>query len=101
MRLRPPTWVLTRRSAAATTAGPYRIPPHTDMANTAITGATSALRQSLAWRPASAEAASETPSRADCAGAASRPQECASGMPAGSTGRAAVVTRGVRGTTPG
>lgn len=32
MRLRPAAWIFTRRSAAATTLGPYRIPPHTDIA---------------------------------------------------------------------
>ncbi|MGV4987889.1 bifunctional albaflavenone monooxygenase/terpene synthase [Streptomyces sp. NRAIS4] len=32
MRLRPAAWIFTRRSAVATTLGPYRIPPHTDIA---------------------------------------------------------------------
>ncbi|MDN3297260.1 cytochrome P450 [Streptomyces ficellus] len=32
MRLRPAAWIFTRRTAAATTLGPYRIPPHTDIA---------------------------------------------------------------------
>ncbi|GHI01801.1 cytochrome P450 [Streptomyces cellostaticus] len=32
MRLRPAAWIFTRRTAAATTLGPFRIPPHTDIA---------------------------------------------------------------------
>ncbi|MEU2835317.1 cytochrome P450 [Streptomyces lavendulae] len=32
MRLRPAAWIFTRRSAAATSLGPYRIPAHSDIA---------------------------------------------------------------------